>query len=271
MEDTNLESSISEEGAKQLVNQLVRLGCFHNRNSTQQITLPADDLETFRKLQKDPPQSFSADLKCQIIPTLDGSEYYTQEGFVKALVEQLERLGGRKSQDELSRFLKVNPNYLTAVDSPIRTILPSSVQLLGSEVISDSYWKQLRQELAHQVQTRGCLQILELASQYSLPMETLFAKSISGIPQTSLIGDSKNVLVSESYLQALKSEVIATFQGLTEPTLISAVCQDHTSWDLDLVVNWLLSTTETTLGGEVHVHATSTASVMFLPKVYSQK
>jgi hypothetical protein len=84
-----------------------------------------------------------------------------------------------------------------------------------------------------------------------------------------LIGDSKNVLVSESYLQALKSEVIATFQGLTEPTLISTVCQDHTSWDLDLVVNWL-STTES-LGGEVHVDATSTTSARFLPKVYSQK
>jgi hypothetical protein len=60
----------------------------------------------------------------------------------------------------------------------------------------------VRQELAHQVQTRSCLQILELASQYSLPMETLFAESIS------LIGDSKNGLVSESYRQALKSEVI---------------------------------------------------------------
>jgi hypothetical protein len=237
---------------------------------------PNDDLETYRKLQKDPPQNFSTDLKCQIIPTIleddhSAYEYYTQDGLLKALVYQLETTqGGRTSRHELARRLQVDEAYLQGDESPLIRMLPASVQVLGSdEFVCQSYWKQLQADIEKQVQEQGTLQLLDVSSQHSVPMETLFAKCcISDMDQTSLIGDSNSVLVSNTFLQELKATVMETFQNLKEPTSVSTICQER-GWDLGLVVGWLLSETAG-LEGEVRVDASSTTTAMFLPNVYTQ-
>ena len=223
-------------------------------------------MEHFRKLQKDPPQSFSPDLNCELIPTIDLSRYYTREGFLREIVRKLDMNGGRQGLDDIFEEVQVNSKYFKG-GSPLPKMLPASVQLIRSELISDSYWRQLKSSIQRKVQEQGRLRVLDLASEHALPMDSILARCISEMDNTSLIGDSK-ILVSNIYLAELHTTALQRFKDLTAPTSVSTICQDH-GWDFDLVLGWLLSE-GSNIGGEIHVDPTSSAAAMFLPNVYTQ-
>ena len=259
------QSNISEDGAKQLVEQLVKLGFFHDHVTQIQSK---DDLVAFRKLQKDPPQSFSTDVKCRIVPAVGQNtttEYYTQEGLVRGIVQTLETSGGRKTVEQLSQQIQVDPIYFQA-DSPLLGMLPSSVQLLGSDLVSASYWKKLKVDVQLQVLEKGRIQVLKLARKHSVPMDVLVTKCLSNMSGTSFLGDKE--LVSDAYMAGMKTSAIELFKNLKEPISVSTVCQNH-GWDLDLVIEWISSESPDS-GGELHVDSTSTATAMFLPHAYTE-
>ena len=276
-------ATISENGARQIVDQMIKLGLFHagHHDATSLDDRFNDDgVETYRKLQKDPPPSFSVDLKCQIIPTtIDGNSnsdigddrrYYTQDGLIRAIVDKLHSVGnGRFSRERLSELLDVDAKYLKSEDSPLLQMLPSSVQVLGSDLVSDSYWVQLEATIQQRLQEKGGrLNLLDLASEFSLPMDVILNLVCVNLTNTSLIEGSK-VLVNDTYMQEFKMKAIKLFQSLEEPTLISIICQDN-SWDQALIIEWLTEEGDR-IAGEIHVDPTSTATAMYLPDAYTEK
>jgi hypothetical protein len=144
-------------------------------------------------------------------------EYYMQEGLLLALVHQLETTkGGHTSQHKLAQGLQVDKAYLQGEESPLIHMLPALVQVLGlNRFYFQSCWKQLQADIKKQVQEQGTLHLLDVLNEHSVLMETIFAKCcISDMDQTSLIGDSNSVLVSNTFLQELKATAMETFQKL---------------------------------------------------------
>jgi hypothetical protein len=259
--------SISAAGAKQLIKQCVQLGLFHDSSRRHSKPSDDDDLETFRKLQKDPLPTFSFDVNCHLI-NYNRSDYYTQEGLVRAMVEELNEQGGRLSRQHLCERLHVDAHFL-GDDSPLLQMLPTSVQVLGTDLLSEMFWLELRESIAKQVKEHGSLEVLKLANQYLIPMEVFLAKVVSKMDQAHWI-DGSNILASDNYIGQVRSSVIKCFKSLTEPALISKVCEEH-SWDVVLALDWLIQESKNaSLPGEVHVDVAgkNTGTAMFLPEVY---
>eukprot|EP00980_Cylindrotheca_fusiformis_P014774 scaffold4026_cov117-Cylindrotheca_fusiformis.AAC.9 len=273
------ESTVSAAGAQQLVQQCVKLGLLHDSSSSsaRRHDRPSaeadDDLETFRKLQKDPFQTFSFDMNCQLISS-DRSEYYTREGLIRALVKRLDEHGGgggggRQARNTLCEDLYVHPRFL-GDDSPLLRILPSSVQVMGTDLVSEQYWKDLREAIAKEVKEQGSVEVVKLANQHMIPVEVFLGKVVSKIDEAHWI-ESSNTLVSDTYMKELRSSVVSGFKSCTEPTLISKMCDDN-SWDMDVVLEWLIQESKNgRLPGEVHVDATgkNAATALFLPDIYT--
>jgi hypothetical protein len=267
-ETDSQQHSISEAGAKQLLKQCVQLGLFHDSSRRHSKSSDDDDLETFRKLQKDPLPTFSFDVNCHLINS-NGSDYYTQEGLVRAMVEELDEQGGRLSRQHLCERLQVDAQFL-GDDSPLLQMLPTSVQVLGTNVLSEKFWLELRESTARQVKEYGSLDILKLANQCLIPMEVFLAQVVSKMDQAHWI-DGSNILASDNYIGQVRSSVIDCFKSLTEPALISKVCEEH-SWDVVLALDWLIQECKNAnLPGEVHVDAAgkNTSTAMYLPEVYT--
>lgn len=251
-------------------------------------------------------------------PPPQSGRVYTRQGFIHALTKVLNQQGGRCHRNELSKLLKVDPIHLSD-SSPIlmsgllsssssssagTTLLPLSIQVLRpNELVSDMYWKNLRELTKQQLKDHnGTLNVLDLISQYNVPMELFVNKCLSSktIKKNEnddvdddddmiyLIGTKR--LISYQYLNQMKVSVLQTFPTLTEPILISSLCQEQ-NWDLDLVLEWITGKSMDEIGGVVHMdHSTVTATTattttsggshagssskttaMFLPQIYTQE
>lgn len=189
---------------------------------------------------------------------------------MRAIVEELDEQGGRLARQSLCQHLGVDAQFLES-DSPLLRMLPTSVQVLGPDLVSEKFWLNLQELVAKQVKENGKVEALKLANQNLIPMEMLLGKVILKIDEAHWI-ESSNILVSEPYISRVRSSVLDCFKVLTEPTLISKICDDN-CWDVSLSLDWLIQETKSgSIPGEVHVDATSknAATAMFLPDIYTQ-
>ncbi|CAJ1960044.1 unnamed protein product [Cylindrotheca closterium] len=136
-------NTVPNSAIASLLDQGVSLGFFHTPPSSNDLNAERDDVEMYKQFQKDGPLKHSLDINCQLIEGCPGN-YYSQEGMVNVIINELNRVGGRASKFHLCQTLHVKPVFLEA-NSTILKLLPLSIQVLGTDLISDIFWTNLRE------------------------------------------------------------------------------------------------------------------------------
>jgi hypothetical protein len=331
-----MEMPIPSDATQQVIKQLLKMGYFHHQNNqttegeTKNASIATsnnndpeeeddhddddDNFEAFKQWEKDQAEprsvySWESD-NCQVIPTRSHDRYYTHQGLVMAMVDQLHRTnggGGRASIHNLCHALDIAYNNNIFFDSTTKdcvgattsssglwTYLPPSVTLLiqqqgsglqngiGVELISDSYWEQLRKDIALEVTNKGSIHISDLCIRYSLPKDTLMKNVLTKLvvdekkesPNASAVAtlmDDSMRLVSITVCKDLQEQVIQYFATLTEPVQIAVECHTHSNWDVKQVIDWLQNST--ILQGDVHIdpNTTTSQSAIYIPTIYSKQ
>jgi hypothetical protein len=272
---------VSEKCARQVLSQLLRLGFFHDDKRGQDEDDDDDGMEAFQKWKaaRSNDKGRTWDGHCRIIPTISQDLYYTRGGLIKEILQRLQQeYHGRAALSRLCGDLDVDCETVflsTQNDRHGTTIwgyIPKTVTVMksggGIELILDTYWKRIRQEVETQVTNQGSVNLVELSSstQYNLPLEVFVEQVVSSLPPSVTYVEDSKTLASKGHLENLQHVVLQHFQSLQEPTQISAVCQQH-GWDSEQVLEWLQKFQRE----EVHVDEASHQTAMHVPLVYSER
>ncbi|KAL3940743.1 MAG: hypothetical protein SGBAC_004775 [Bacillariaceae sp.] len=263
-------NKLPDSAIASLLDQGVKLGFFHTSPSSCDLKAERDDLETYRKIKKDGLMQHSFDINCQLIECCP-ADYCNHEGLINAIIDEINRVGGRTSKSHLCQTLHIKSVFLEA-GSPILNELPLVVQVLGTDFISEYFWMKLREEVLREVEKSGVLDLVKLANQNAVTMDMLLEKIISSIEGVTWIEGSQE-LISKDYVEKVRSSIITHFQSLEEPVVVAKVCSEH-SWDTRIALDWLIEQTRSgQIKGEVHMdtESMSLTTAKFTPFSYVNK
>ncbi|KAG7349284.1 E3 UFM1-protein ligase [Nitzschia inconspicua] len=287
---------ISDDGARQILSQLFRLGYFHCREEDEinnyQDDNSDDDLDSFRKWKSSHEGGnstpYSWDGYCQVIPTTQQNVYFTQKGLAKELTQQLDGNihQGRATLPSLCRDLNVDCETVflstfqqqqpsTSVSSQIWNILPTSVTVLTRggdlELVSESYWERTAKEVASRVHEQGNCKVVELSSDWKIPLDVFVDRVVmTNLPSNISYLENTKTLVSAGFLQQTQQQVFDYFRNLKEPIHIVAACQNN-GWELEQVLEWMRNADVDEIDGEVHIDKNSRQTAMYVPQSYRQQ
>ena len=308
---------ISSNDAQQVMYQLMKLGYLHQDNeefNPRALRDGAADNDTFEAYQQWQQQQERTrcqhrdwDEDCQIIPTLQRDMYYNRQGLVKALLDELEKNhNGRATIQDLCHTLNIDyqtyflltfeaestrnvkSNDQSKLTSTIWNYFPDTVTILkhgGNEIelISDQYWHQIQNEIVGRIVQHGRIKVLDLAGEYSLPLDTFIGHIVSPLTSENnnniqFINESQ-CLVSNKSMSNMKKQVLEYFATVVEPVHIYEVCQQKDDWEVEQVIEWIQEelhksdTNKCCCPGEIHVdtitknHQTAT----FIPEAYTKQ
>lgn len=301
-------ATVSEDGAKQVLSQLARLGYFVSDSSRQEDE-EDDSIEAYQQWieRRQQEERKASDDQCpsskwQLIPS--GDSYFTPKGVARHLLNRLkhDEMNGRASLSDLCSKANVELNLFLAPPSDnessflwnqlVEESESSGVTILGSnksggiqsvELVSQVYWEETLEKVIAMAEEQGTLSVSEIMTTYSLSRDSILNNLLGvGIEgRIQLMNDSKD-LVSETQCRNLRQTVLKYFAGLEEPVQIDAVCQEQ-GWDWKQVLEWLTKQlenqtkgddepSEIELTGEIHADAaTSSQTAMYLPVSYRMR
>lgn len=164
-----------------------------------------------------------------LVFTIDGKEYLTQDHLRREIEDELYVSGGRINLVELSRTLCVDLQKIQPVAEQIAE-QDSKVTLILGQLISSDYVIRIASEINERLNQNGEINVSELTGAYDLPSDFLLHEVVEKNLGRIIFGkqDSSNprLLYTSAFISRCKARIRGALAGITKPTpLIALISQ----------------------------------------------
>lgn len=161
-----------------------------------------------------------------LVFTIDGKEYLTQDHLRREIEDELYVSGGRINLVELSKTLCVDLQKIQPVAEQIAEEDPKVTLILG-QLVSSDYVVRIASEINERLSQNGEINVSELTGAYDLPSDFLLHEVVEKNLGRIIFGkqDSSNprLLYTSAFISRCKARIRGALAGITKPTPVTAL------------------------------------------------
>ena len=164
----------------------------------------------------------------EVLHTINGKEYLTQERLKAEVTLQLKQAGGRVALIELPALLGVDSAHCDRQAAAIVAGSKGEVVEVQGELITSSYFDSIAAEINEQLQDTGKMHIGELAAAYSLATELLVGviNARLGVPG----GIDGACMRAHGHIAPLPMATCGALAGMVERCMPHRACMGTSAW-----------------------------------------
>jgi len=160
--------------------------------------------------------------RIQVQYTLNGREYVTPQQLEKEILREIEASKGRINVTELVPLLNID---LDPIEKKVTQIVNKNgrFQLIGGEIITNSYLDGIALELNEMLQERGTMSMQEAASRFALTIEVTEPALIQRLGRHLFGFIEDGCIYTDSFTERYQCQIRGVFSAITRPTSISSI------------------------------------------------
>ncbi|KAG0228418.1 E3 UFM1-protein ligase 1 [Actinomortierella wolfii] len=162
----------------------------------------------------------------QVIPSLDGKEYWTSEKLGQTIVSRLTKLGGRVSLLDLPRTLNIESSSVQEVIQDLLRSQPGKFIQVQDDLLEIEYLAKMTAEMSLELEQRGFLTTVEQSKNYNLGLDFMrqFLKDRVG-NQIHGVWDTidQGFVYAEWYKTQQRKALLKLLGDVKEPTALATL------------------------------------------------